>query len=45
MASYIATVMKMTERYIGRWGKAREEEKLEYFEKTHAKLRGSLSRV
>ena len=44
VVSYITTVMKMTERYIGKWGKARNEEKVEYFEKIYAKLRGSMLR-
>ena len=38
IASYIATIMKSHERYIGKWGKAGQREKIEYFEKVLGKI-------
>ena len=36
---YLVTVIKMNNRYIGKWGKAEKKEKIDYFEKTLGKMR------
>ena len=36
---YIATIRKMTKLYIGKWGRASQAMKIEYLEKTLAKIR------